>query len=163
MDAAIFVTLKSLSRWRLNILLNSHERFNNFEHKSHDLKMADDTKNLVALLNGITKRSYFEGEELTNDFLKSELYPDLPDEEFTTLVAKCTSLLKVNYRINTSFQPHPLFKILNHGSTFMVLTVCKYLVNIWTHSFFISKWAQLYFCFILLNRMSCFAIYRRPC
>lgn len=58
--------------------------------------MADDTKSLIALLNGITKRTYYGEEEITNEFLKSEIYPDLPDEEFSSLVGKCSSLLKVD-------------------------------------------------------------------
>lgn len=57
--------------------------------------MADDTKTLVALLNGIAKRSYFGENEITNEFLKSEIYPELPEEDFNNLVSKCSSLLKV--------------------------------------------------------------------
>lgn len=58
--------------------------------------MADETKNLVALLNGITKRTYYGEEEITNEFLKSEIYPNMPDDEFNSLISKCASLLKVN-------------------------------------------------------------------
>lgn len=58
--------------------------------------MADETKTLVALLNGITKRTYYGEEEITNEFLKSEIYPNMSDDEFNSLIAKCASLLKVN-------------------------------------------------------------------
>lgn len=92
--------------------------------------MADDTKSLVALLNGITKRTYYGEEEITNEFLKSEIYPDLPDEEFSNLVGKCSSLLKVDtimWRIYylviyTFFQYAPFQSIF---SVFMNLFVCK--------------------------------------
>ncbi|WAR19028.1 COMD1-like protein [Mya arenaria] len=57
--------------------------------------MADETKNIVALLNGITKRTYYGESEITNDFLKSEIFPNLSTEEFDALSTKCISILKI--------------------------------------------------------------------
>ncbi|ESP02278.1 hypothetical protein LOTGIDRAFT_138684 [Lottia gigantea] len=56
--------------------------------------MVDNTKNLSALLNGLTKRNYYGEEELTDEFLKNELYPDLEEDEFKNLVNRCLHLMK---------------------------------------------------------------------
>ncbi|XP_045187297.1 COMM domain-containing protein 1-like [Mercenaria mercenaria] len=61
---------------------------------SHDFKMADDTKNVLALLNGLAKRTYYGESEITDDFLKQEIFPDLSDDDFAGLLSKCSSLIK---------------------------------------------------------------------
>ena len=57
--------------------------------------MADDTKNYHALLNGISKRIFYKESDITNDYLKSQIYPDMSDDDFNKLVLRLTNLLKV--------------------------------------------------------------------
>ena len=59
--------------------------------------MADDTKNFAALLNGIAKRNYYGETDLTDEFLKTELFPNISDVDFNSLVLKCTTVMKVNF------------------------------------------------------------------
>ncbi|CAB3981479.1 COMM domain-containing 1-like [Paramuricea clavata] len=56
--------------------------------------MAAADKNFVGLLNGLARRTYFAEEDITNEFLKQELFPDLPQEEFDALLKKCDALMK---------------------------------------------------------------------
>lgn len=56
--------------------------------------MAAADKNFVGLLNGLARRTYFAEEDITNQFLKQELFPDLSQEEFDALLKKCESLMK---------------------------------------------------------------------
>jgi adenine deaminase len=56
--------------------------------------MAAADKNFVGLLNGLARRTYFAEEDITDDFLKQELYPDLSQEEFDALHKKCDALMK---------------------------------------------------------------------
>ncbi|XP_050405916.1 COMM domain-containing protein 1 [Patella vulgata] len=56
--------------------------------------MADDGKSLSALLNGLTRRIYYGEEELTDEFLKNEIYPNLTEEEFEHLVNRTIHLMK---------------------------------------------------------------------
>ena len=58
--------------------------------------MVDETKNTIALLNGICKRSYYGETDLTDEFLHTEIFPDVPDDAFNALLAKCTGLVKVD-------------------------------------------------------------------
>lgn len=53
-----------------------------------------DNKSSLGLLNGIAKRDYYNEAGITNEFLHEQLYPDLPEEEFTTLLGKYESLLR---------------------------------------------------------------------
>ena len=68
---------------------------------SHDLvKMADDeatTTKVFGLLNGIAKRDYLGVGDITDEFMKEELFADLSQEEFTALVTKCKNLIKVSF------------------------------------------------------------------
>lgn len=66
-------------------------------HWSHANKMADDAKCFLGLLNSLTKRIYYGNEEFSDEFLKNEIYPDTPEEEFRKLVTKCRGIIKVNY------------------------------------------------------------------
>ncbi|XP_041640241.1 COMM domain-containing protein 1 [Cheilinus undulatus] len=52
------------------------------------------TKSLSGLLNGIAQKVYYKNREITEELLKTELYPDLPEEEFRALHEKMKSLLK---------------------------------------------------------------------
>ncbi|XP_052106017.1 COMM domain-containing protein 1-like [Mytilus californianus] len=56
--------------------------------------MGDEAKKLLALLNGIARRTYYGEEELSDDFLLSQIYPDMPKEESSGLITKCTGLMK---------------------------------------------------------------------
>ncbi|KAL4238894.1 Copper metabolism (Murr1) domain containing 1 [Mactra antiquata] len=56
--------------------------------------MADDSKNILALLNGLAKRVYYGETEITDEFLKQEIFPNISEDEFSGLVGKCSSLLK---------------------------------------------------------------------
>lgn len=59
--------------------------------------MADDPKSTLALLNGIARRNYYGDKDITDSFLKDEIYPDLPEDQFNQLLSRCSSLLKVAY------------------------------------------------------------------
>ena len=54
-----------------------------------------DSKNLLALLNGICRYDYFGDDDMTIDYLKREIYPDMPEDSFQPLVAKCRGYMKV--------------------------------------------------------------------
>ncbi|XP_046373002.1 COMM domain-containing protein 1-like [Haliotis rufescens] len=56
--------------------------------------MADDPKSTLALLNGIARRNYYGDKDITDSFLKDEIYPDLPEDQFSQLLSRCSSLLK---------------------------------------------------------------------
>ncbi|XP_031550135.1 COMM domain-containing protein 1-like [Actinia tenebrosa] len=51
-------------------------------------------KNVVGLLNGLAKRQFFGESEITDSFLKVELFPDLTDEEFEAMLGKYELLLR---------------------------------------------------------------------
>ena len=59
--------------------------------------MSED-RNLLGLLNGIARHDYYKEYEITNEFLKNELYPDMADPDFEALVHKTRGLLKVIYK-----------------------------------------------------------------
>ncbi|XP_030004421.1 COMM domain-containing protein 1 [Sphaeramia orbicularis] len=54
----------------------------------------DATKSLSGLLNGIAQKVYYNNPEITEELLKSELYPDLSQDEFKALHDKMRGLLK---------------------------------------------------------------------
>lgn len=56
---------------------------------------AEAVKPLSGLLNGIAQRVYYGNSEITEELLKDELYPDVPQEEFRALYEKMRGLLKV--------------------------------------------------------------------
>ncbi|KAJ8309499.1 hypothetical protein KUTeg_014373 [Tegillarca granosa] len=56
--------------------------------------MAEDSKNLLALLNGVAKRTYYNETEFTDEFLKSQIYPDIAEDDFQAIVSKFTGLIK---------------------------------------------------------------------
>lgn len=58
--------------------------------------MGEQAKQFLALLNGITRRIYHGEEELSDDFLANQIYPDNPKEESSALISKATMLLKVH-------------------------------------------------------------------
>lgn len=53
------------------------------------------TKSLSGLLNGIAQKMFFNNDEITEELLKSELFPELPQDEFRALHDKMKGLLKV--------------------------------------------------------------------
>ncbi|KAM6972065.1 COMM domain-containing protein 1 [Aplochiton taeniatus] len=55
---------------------------------------ADTTKSLSGLLNGIAQNVYYNNDEITEELLKNELYPDLTQEEFHAHHEKVKGLLK---------------------------------------------------------------------
>ncbi|XP_071963676.1 COMM domain-containing protein 1-like [Antedon mediterranea] len=52
------------------------------------------SKTFLGLLNGIAKRQYYGNKEFTDEFIKSELFPELSDDEFQSVLRKFKSLLK---------------------------------------------------------------------
>lgn len=56
---------------------------------------ADSQRCVSALLNGITQRLYYGNTEITEEFLKNELYAEMTQDEFRALHDKMRSLLKV--------------------------------------------------------------------
>ena len=59
-------------------------------------KMAANTKNISALLTGLAKRNYYNEAEYTDDFLKSQIFPDLSDDEYASLLKRCSTYVKVS-------------------------------------------------------------------
>ncbi|XP_016396336.1 COMM domain-containing protein 1-like [Sinocyclocheilus rhinocerous] len=55
---------------------------------------ADSQRCVSALLNGITQRLYYGNTEITEEFLKNELYAEMTQDEFRALHDKMRSLLK---------------------------------------------------------------------
>ncbi|XP_033734449.1 COMM domain-containing protein 1-like [Pecten maximus] len=56
--------------------------------------MAEETKNTIALLNGLARRTYYKEDEITDEFLKSQIYPEMSDEDFNRLVSRFSGLMK---------------------------------------------------------------------
>ncbi|KAK3093100.1 hypothetical protein FSP39_011050 [Pinctada imbricata] len=56
--------------------------------------MADESKNFLALLNGLARRSYYNEGEYTDEVLHDQIYPDMPAEEFSSLIQKSSTTLK---------------------------------------------------------------------
>ncbi|XP_069464321.1 COMM domain-containing protein 1 isoform X2 [Ambystoma mexicanum] len=61
---------------------------------SNTMAELESAKSLSALLNGIAQCTYYRNPDITEELLKRELYPDLPDHEFRTLVERMRGLLK---------------------------------------------------------------------
>uniref|UniRef100_A0A8C5M9V2 COMM domain-containing protein 1 n=1 Tax=Leptobrachium leishanense TaxID=445787 RepID=A0A8C5M9V2_9ANUR len=55
---------------------------------------ADSAKSLSGLLNGIAQSRYYGNKDITEELLKSELYPELPQEEFKALLEKMVGIVK---------------------------------------------------------------------
>ncbi|XP_048738267.1 COMM domain-containing protein 1-like [Ostrea edulis] len=56
-------------------------------------KMAD-TKTISALLTGLARRRYYNESEYTDEFLKSQIFPDSSDEEYASLLRRCSNYMK---------------------------------------------------------------------
>ncbi|KAK7492347.1 hypothetical protein BaRGS_00016444 [Batillaria attramentaria] len=56
--------------------------------------MADDTKSFLALLNGLARMNYYGQSEITEDFLKEQIYPEMSQENFDHVLTRCRGLLK---------------------------------------------------------------------
>ena len=50
-------------------------------------------KSTLGLINGLSKRTYFN-EDITNDFLREELYPETSEADFQTILQKIENILK---------------------------------------------------------------------
>lgn len=57
--------------------------------------MADDSKSFLALLNGLARRNYYGQSEITDEFLKEQIYPETSQEDFEHIQTRCKGLLKV--------------------------------------------------------------------
>merc|ERR1711963_775386 len=57
-------------------------------------KMADDAKSFLALLNGLSRKTYDGQDEITEEFLKEQIYPECPQEVFDQRLNRCRGLLK---------------------------------------------------------------------
>ncbi|XP_023254544.1 COMM domain-containing protein 1-like [Seriola lalandi dorsalis] len=57
---------------------------------------AEAAKSLSGLLNGIAQKVYYNNSEITEQLLKRELFPELPQDAFTALHDKMRGLIKVN-------------------------------------------------------------------
>lgn len=55
--------------------------------------MAEDA--FFGLLSGVAQKLYYDNIDVTDDFLKNELYSSLTDQEFAKLLAKATTVIKV--------------------------------------------------------------------
>ncbi|XP_018411447.1 PREDICTED: COMM domain-containing protein 1 [Nanorana parkeri] len=55
---------------------------------------AENVKSLSGLLNGIAQSRYYGNTEINEELLKSELYPDLPLDEFHALHDKMQGIIK---------------------------------------------------------------------
>ncbi len=78
----------------VGVFLLHNPRRKQLEINHYKVNMSDDKK-LFGLLNGIAKHDYYKEDEITDEFLKGELYPDMSDAEFDSFVLKTRSLLKV--------------------------------------------------------------------
>jgi len=54
------------------------------------------SKSFLGLLNGLARRTYYGDENITDGFLKEELYPEMPEGDFEALLSKCNGLIKVD-------------------------------------------------------------------
>ncbi|XP_065673394.1 COMM domain-containing protein 1 [Hydra vulgaris] len=61
-------------------------------------------KNFAALFNGITRQIIFEDAEITDEFLKEQLYPEITQEEFEVLLSKCKTWLQNISYFNMDFK-----------------------------------------------------------
>uniref|UniRef100_A0A3B4WQL7 COMMD1 N-terminal domain-containing protein n=2 Tax=Seriola lalandi dorsalis TaxID=1841481 RepID=A0A3B4WQL7_SERLL len=63
---------------------------------------AEAAKSLSGLLNGIAQKVYYNNSEITEQLLKRELFPELPQDAFTALHDKMRGLIKVNDLLSLS-------------------------------------------------------------
>ena len=83
----------SHSRWLTTAILICHVMYLT-RNIPLDSKMAAADKNVVALLNGIARRDYFGESEITNEFLHQELFADLEEEQFQSMLKKYETLMR---------------------------------------------------------------------
>ena len=57
----------------------------------------DDSKNIGALVNGLIRQQFFADQDITNEFLKNEIFPNMDSQEFTLLHNKYKGILKVGF------------------------------------------------------------------
>ncbi|XP_069090303.1 COMM domain-containing protein 1 isoform X1 [Pleurodeles waltl] len=54
----------------------------------------ENTKSLSALLNGIAQCTFYRNPDITEELLHRELYPEMPEQDFHSLLEKMRGLLK---------------------------------------------------------------------
>ena len=59
--------------------------------------MADENKKLLGLLNGIARLYYYGEEDITEEYLKEQLYEELSLEDFNVLLSKTRNNVKVQW------------------------------------------------------------------
>ena len=57
--------------------------------------MADENKSLLGLMNGLARHDYYKEEDMNAEFLKSQLYPDMADNDFQHMAQRARGLTKV--------------------------------------------------------------------
>ncbi|ELT88123.1 hypothetical protein CAPTEDRAFT_113876 [Capitella teleta] len=56
--------------------------------------MTDENRNYLGLLNGLARHYYYGDKDITPEYLKSELYQSMNDEEFQHLLTKSRGIIK---------------------------------------------------------------------
>lgn len=92
---------------------------------------ADSQRCVSALLNGITQRLYYGNTEITEEFLKNELYAESTQDEFRALHDKMRSLLKVSI--------HSLHEFYMIAETFIDISAAKYKLKHFIENFHCLK------------------------
>ena len=57
--------------------------------------MSEESKTLQALLNGLVRHDYLGDSDMTDVFLKAELYPNVEDAVYSQMIHKARGLIKV--------------------------------------------------------------------
>ncbi|OWF54348.1 COMM domain-containing protein 1 [Mizuhopecten yessoensis] len=84
--------------------------------------MAEETKNTIALLNGLARRTYYKEDEISDEFLKSQIYPEMDDEEFNRLVSRFSGLMKARACEHINKHAHLTVEHFRHRISFFVPT-----------------------------------------
>ncbi|CAJ0951250.1 unnamed protein product [Ranitomeya imitator] len=74
---------------------------------------AESSKALSGLLNGISQRRYYGNTEITDELLQTELYPELPPDEFRALHDKMQGIIKVQMAVEYLSHPRIKAKTMN--------------------------------------------------
>ena len=61
--------------------------------------MTDENKTLLGLLNGLVRKEYYGEQDITEEYLKEQLYTHISNEEFDVIVAKARGTIKVHHEM----------------------------------------------------------------
>ena len=61
-------------------------------------------KKLLGLLNGIAKREYYEQSEITDEFLREELYSEMEEATFNSFLNRFQNLVKTMTNSDMDFR-----------------------------------------------------------